>query len=254
MSGLSIQVRRRGKAVEHVREAAAIVGPRLESMVGGILGAAAAIGLQSFLSALVAYVLALYDKLVGVDQAHAAELADDAHPRALRDQQRRTLRTLLVTIRQGVATAYGEPEVRALGFKGETPRETEERDMVALGKLVAERLQVWNPKESKVLGLSFDPSAYVGPLQGAVSDLESTLADVTREEREASETSLARRVALDEFDRWFSLLATVVSAVLLALGEKERAARIRPSTRRKGEVAAQDEEPVEETEAAPAVA
>lgn len=254
MSGLSIQVRRRGKAVEHVREAAAIVAPLLESKVGGILGVAAALGLQSFLSALVAFVIALYEKLTGVDQAHAAELADDAHPRALRDQQRRTLRSILVTIRQGVATAYGEPEVRALGFKGGTPRESEDRDMVALGKLLAERIRVWSPKESKVLGLSFDPSAYVDPLLGAVSDLESTLAEVTREEREASESSLTRREAMDEFDRWFSLLATVVSAVLFALGEKERSARVRPSTRRTGEVAAQDEEPVEESEAAPAVA
>ncbi|MEM9463383.1 MAG: hypothetical protein AAGF11_55085 [Myxococcota bacterium] len=65
--------------------------------------------------------------------------------------------------------------------------------------------------------------------------LSSALADVAREVREAEATLVAKNRALDEYDRTFGDVATLVSALLRIGGEVELAARVKPSTRRPGQ-------------------
>ena len=143
---------------------------------------------------------------------------------------------------------FAEEWARLESARGERPS----RRLVE-GVVAALRTATLPP--SRVPGAVFGALAWAHRLEQSAEALSLTLADVAREAREAEATLVAKHRALDDHDRTFGDVATLVSALLRMGGEVELAARVRPSARRPGqtlEVAAEDD--VEEGESETVVA
>ena len=73
--------------------------------------------------------------------------------------------------------------------------------------------------------------------------LEAALGDVAREVREAQVASDARNRALAANDDSFARVAGATAALLRTMGDDALAARVRPSTRKPGQVATEEDPP-----------
>lgn len=184
--------------------------------------------------------------LAKADTAHEAELADDAAPREARDAATEEVRGLLVDLRAGVDSAYGLPGLAVLGLKGQTPDDP--TAIASLGAAVLEALK--DPKRKlpkpRRAGNKLDRAAYVAELSAALPPLQKALARVAKEDREKEHTQMAKDQALAVNDRTFSRGAAVIAALASAAGLEDLAAKVRPSGRRPGRTAAEDEENAEE--------
>ncbi len=86
-------------------------------------------------------------------------------------------------------------------------------------------------------------SAWLDDLNGPIAVLETALGDVAREVREAQVASDKRNRALAANDDSFSRIAGATAALLRVVSEDALAARVRPSSRRPGQVANEEEAP-----------
>ena len=177
------------------------------------------------------------------DEAHEKELSDDAEPRERRDDAAGKLALDLGEIRDTLDSTFGTALVKELQLDGRV--ESEPKAVLARAtRLVAalsDPKRVWPKPKRK--GITVDPSAWVEDLKAPIAVLEASLGDVARELREAQASSDARNHALAANDDAFSRLAGAISGVLRVVGEDALAARVRPSTRRPGQVASAEEAP-----------
>jgi len=86
-------------------------------------------------------------------------------------------------------------------------------------------------------GWSIDISGWVENLEPLVSEFEAALQEVANGRRDAEATLLAKKKAIEEYDRVFLKVAHLMES-LYRLGDLDRlAAKVRPSTRRAGQTA-----------------
>lgn len=171
-------------------------------------------------------------RLVAADEAHEAELRDDAEPRKQRDAAAQALRTRLVEVRGGFEGIYGSATVRDAGFSGETPYDPVILSRLAQAcikaipalKLPRPRIDVSPPDLKKL----------AGELKALDDELNKHLKAVKREEGEAAVTLLAKNRATDEQDTDFVAAATVLEGLLIVAGKPELADRVRPPKRQAG--------------------
>jgi hypothetical protein len=186
------------------------------------------------------------------DEAHEKELGDDASPRERRDSATSKLATELGEIRDTLDSTFGTAIVKELGLDGRV--ESEPKAVLARAKRLVSALsdpkRIWPMPKRK--GVKVDPSAWVEDLHAPIGVLDAALGDVARELREAQASSEARNQALSANDDAFSRLAGAIAGVLRVVGEDALAARVRPSTRRPGQVASEEEAPAAGNNAAAA--
>ncbi|HCF59162.1 MAG TPA: hypothetical protein DFS52_14360 [Myxococcales bacterium] len=174
--------------------------------------------------------------MVAADHAHLAELGDDASVRAERDQQAARVNEQLVDVRDVIKLAFGDNELKKLGFDGRTP--VDPVQVHSLGKLVCDNLATWQPnKPSRLSGLTAQNEVWRASISDPLEKLESSLESVARETREAEATQVAKNRAIEEYDKVFALTAGFLSLMLEIIGERELAKRVRPSRRRAGQIA-----------------
>lgn len=177
----------------------------------------------------------------GADDAYEKELGDDAEPRRRRDAAAAQLAIEIGEIRDTIASTFGPDLVKALGLEGRV--DPEPKAVLDRAKRLAEALsdakRVWPKPKRK--GIKVDPAEWAADLKAPIAALEPALADVAREAREAQAASDARNKALAANDDSFARIAGAVSALLRVAGEDALAARVRPSGRRPGQVAGEDE-------------
>lgn len=178
------------------------------------------------------------DDLQAAMIAHTDELADDAAPRAARDEYTEALLTGVVRMRRAIGGVYGGAALEALGQAGRLDRRPD-RALIAAETLMRKAPEVL-PGRSGDLGLQVDPAQVIATLEGPAAALKAALGDVTREAREAELTLLARNVAMATYDAIFTEGATALAALFRLAGLPEHAARVRPSGRRPGRVMADD--------------
>ena len=184
--------------------------------------------------------------LVQADEAHDAELRDDAGPRRKRDETTLETYAILTRLRGAVGTVYGAAGVALLGFSGATP--TEPIAVKELGASVLLNLPKLNDLEPQDDTVTFNATSYRKKLTKALEAMGEAIGAVTRETREAEATLAAKQRALVAHDEQFRLTAGALSG-LFALGElPELAERVRPSTSR----AAASAEPSDPAAAPPA--
>ena len=169
-------------------------------------------------------------KLVQADDAHEAELSDDAGPRTRRDELGTTLYDDLIELKEVATGLLGSTSLALLRLEGTTPRDP--TVLLRHAEAVAAALSTAKLPKSRVRGATFHAKEWAERLTEHTQALSSALADVAREVREAEATLVAKNRALAEHDRTFGDVATLVSAVLRMGGQRELAARVRPSSRR----------------------
>jgi hypothetical protein len=179
--------------------------------------------------------------LVDASQKHDAELADDAAPREARDAATAELIALIVGIRATVDNVYGTAGIKGLGLDGRTPTDAKailEHARKLLGRLEDPKLKWPKPVQD---GVKIHPDVWVNKLKAPAARLEAARKDVVREEREAQATGDAKAKALAAHDELFGTGSAFISAALSLVGEQELADRTRPSARRAGTTAAEED-------------
>lgn len=192
---------------------------------------------------LAARTLDVADKnMVAADEAHIRELADDAPSRDARYESADGLSDELVELREWLAGLYGAKSLERFGFAGPTPA-----DPVALSRFagsVVTALQdqktPWpKPRQS---GLNWDPSDTIARIESKRAELDKHIEDVAREVREGQATQRTKNDAIAAYDERFGRVATFLVGIFRLAGETALADRVRPSSRRRGQTAA-DEAP-----------
>ncbi|MSP60525.1 MAG: hypothetical protein EXR72_09330 [Myxococcales bacterium] len=129
----------------------------------------------------------------------------------------------------------------SLGLTGTTPQ-----DPVALSRFAGSTVKALGEKKlppSRVEGATFHAAKWAARIGGEQAQVEAALADVAREAREAEGTLTQKNSAISAYDDRFTRGASFLSGLFGLAGERELAARVRPSTRRPGQTA--DDEPTE---------
>lgn len=206
-------------------------------------GEAAGVLLDVSKSRLIEYTWAMSQ----ADEAHLTELSDDPPARQLRDESAAALSEELVAQREGFTAILGRSFVQALGFEGNTP--VDPQGLLRLGQQVMASLLVVPAPTPRLPGFTWDPVAYTTRLQALLSPLSAALKAVATEEREAEAATIRKTRAIEAYDEVFSQTASLVSTLLRIAGETDLADRVRPSSRRRGQTVAdeQDEAPATET-------
>lgn len=170
--------------------------------------------------------------LVEADEAHQRELLDDAEPRDARDEAAAGLRDRLISLRDTLASLYGESILRKSGFTSPTPEEP-----VLLSRFagqVSGALQELTLPRPRLPGLRIQVNApeLAAELDAQRGRLDQALADVTRETKEAQATLSARDEAAASFDSRYQGVANLVTGLLRLAGKPDLAARVRLTWRR----------------------
>lgn len=174
------------------------------------------------------------EKLVAADAAHEAELSDDAAPREARDKAAVLVRQVLVDLRATVAAVHGSAGLKQLGLTGATPVDPSVlavEGAAALKSLEDATISLPAPRR----GTSLDRQAFADDLREHLAPLQSALASVAREAREAETTGAAKQAAMAANDQAFSLGAAWLTATFSLAGKEDLAARVRPSVRHPGQ-------------------
>ena len=185
------------------------------------------------------------DNMIRADDAHIRELGDDKGRLTARDDQKTSLYTTLIDFKEIGTATFGAVYMERLGLSGKTPH-----DPVALERLatlVQENAQTETPPPARK-GITFDMKEWLDTIAQEKAALSDTLRTVALERREAEATQVAKNEAIAEYDKVFSLTATLVSALLENAGKGELADRVRPSKRRVGQTASSDTEETNMTE------
>ncbi len=172
--------------------------------------------------------------MVAADEAHIAELDDDAAFRAARDESATDVRDACVDLRDVTTTMFGADYIESLGYEGDTPE-----DPVMLHRLgvrIMERIDKIDRPGPRFEGMTFDPAPWKKKLFGPINKLGAALKKTAIEEREAEQTITAKREAIAAYDEIFSKTAGLVSALLRIAGEEELGRRVRPVKSRPGRI------------------
>lgn len=170
--------------------------------------------------------------LLEADQAHAAELADDAGFRAARDGRIVDLRDFLATLRTNLGRNYGEGVPAAYNLGAVLPEDAAALLVLAANveKQLRERPLAEAPKKKS---LQVDPLAAADDLKAAADALRAALGDVERERREAQLTLGTKNDALGAWTTTYSGVADAVAALFTIAKRPDLADRVRPTARRR---------------------
>lgn len=236
---MSRTVSRRAQAARRVHQSAEAhadtIGARLDAefAAAGIAGPPAG----DMIRALGDLIMVRVEAMEVADRAHDEELADDAGPRHDRDVAVEALAAAFPTLRNIMAVVGDAALVKRLGLAGRTPRTPDE--LVQAAKIVHARLtEVPIPRQE---GLAVDPVALAALLAGKIGAVTRALFAVDREVREAEATLQAKHQAIAAYDQTFSGAAAALSALFVLADETDLARRVRPSQRKPGQTADQDD-------------
>ena len=171
--------------------------------------------------------------LVQTDDAYQRELLDDEGPRRERDEATEGLAVYLIELREVITGLYGAQVLLPAGFSQQTPR-----DSVLLSRFASQvqsALGAVTLPAPRVKGAQVDIKATVAELDKRRARLDSALAAVARETREAQAAMSLRNDAQDQFDDVYTQVSTVLSGLLRLAGKPDLADRVRPTTARRAD-------------------
>ena len=185
------------------------------------------------------------ETMVQADETHLNETADDSVLLVDRDEKAAAMRSVLVELREGAQAVYGSEFVRKLGFDGDTP--SDPTAVQLLGSTVLKNIEgaTGAPPAPVRTGMSMDLGAFKAPATDALSALDQALEAATADKRKSDQTLVEKQRSMAQYDLTFSTTANLLSHMLRAAGEKELAAKVRPSTRRPGQTIEDAREPAD---------
>lgn len=171
--------------------------------------------------------------LVQTDDAYQRELLDDEGPRRERDEATEGLAVYLIELREVLTGLYGAQVLLPAGFSQQTPR-----DSVLLSRFASQvqsALGAVTLPAPRVKGAQVDIKATVAELDKRRARLDSAVAAVARETREAQAAMSLRNDAQDQFDDVYAQVSTVLSGLLRLAGKPDLADRVRPTIARRAD-------------------
>lgn len=242
----------RQKGADAVAAIAAAQGATLSQSIRSVLAAADSTHLVQFVSQLTTTLSESRDKMVIADANHERELADDPAARDERDRAVAELTAKLVEVRELLTGLYGSTTARQV-----LPQATPQ-DPVVLARFAAEvsaQLGKVTLPASRIQGAHVDPTQVASEVVALERSLEGKLQAVAREVREAQDTLAKKNRAIEEYDRVFRGVATILAGLFTLANQDELAEKVRPSARRPGRTREQEQTEPEQTDpgvAAPA--
>lgn len=175
------------------------------------------------------------------DHAHEKELADDEGPREDRDAAAAKTRSLLVDLRAAVEAAYEARGLSLLGLSDAVPVDPSVLATTAGNVLKAlEDADLKLPKPRRA-GLKLDRKAFAEELGAELPALQKALQKVAKEDREKEATQRAKNEAMAKNDVTFANGAGWLAASCQLAGLADIAAKVRPSGRKPGQTAAEED-------------
>lgn len=166
------------------------------------------------------------------DEARHFEALDDDSPRRERDEAAAELYRLLVGLGRIVDNVFGRGRrAEIVGLEGRLRRDAaflEHQAAETLGRLRSLSLA----DEPGVPGMTFDADAWADELEPVLERLAAARVAVALERREKELADDERRRAHAELDALYSRVGRLSEALYELVGEKERARRLRPRSRR----------------------
>jgi len=234
----SKQIIDRIKSANVVTSAASVHAARVAQAVQAVLSPYLEKGqkmpdIEGFLLLVGSWLAQTSAKMAAADEAHIHELSDDDPVRQARDEAHVALHDELVELREWMTGLFGARAVRSLGFAADTPRNPAALSHFA-GE-VARSLREKSFPSPKRSGVSWAPAKEADKIDTLRATLDTTLADVVREVREAQATLTDKNAATATYDTAFSRASKVLEGIFTLAGETALADRVRPSTRRPGQ-------------------
>jgi hypothetical protein len=178
--------------------------------------------------------------LVAADRAHEQELSDDEGPREDRDEAAAKVRSVLVDLRAAIESGYGARGLTLLGLGDAVA--VDPSVLAAAGGNVQKALN--DPKielpKPKRAGMTVNRAAFALDLTAELPALQKALARVATEDREKEATQRVKNEAMARNDGTFTSGADYLAASCQVAGLIDIAAKVRPSGRRPGQVASED--------------
>ena len=175
------------------------------------------------------------------DHVHERELADDDGPREDRDEAVANVRGVLLDLRAAVEAVYGARGLTLLGLGAAVPTDP---SVVATtagnihSALLDQKIKLPKPKR---VGMKLDRADFAEELAAELPGLTKALAKVAKEDREKEATQRAKNEAMARNDATFMSGATFLAASCQLAGLADIAAKVRPSGRKPGQTASQDD-------------
>lgn len=178
-------------------------------------------------------VLARADSAVAAaDLAHSAELSDDEPVRVERQAAEANLREKLLRKREFMSGAHGVAVTRAYGLDGALPESAQQ--LLLLSANVETLLRTRPLTEKPVqAGVTIQPKLLADDLQVASQALQTALAAIKREEREAQLTLEGKNRAGEAWQSAYQAVSSTLSGLYLLAGRKDLAERVTPTARRR---------------------
>lgn len=180
-------------------------------------------------------------ELLRADEAHERELADDAAPREARDESATRVRNVLIDTRAAIETAYGSSGLRALGLDQAVPEDPSVLATTGATIVSALRDAAIKLPAPKRASMQVDRAGFAREIEAELPALVEALATVAVEEREKDATLRKKQGALSQSDRSFSRGAGWLSSSCTFAALDDLAAKVRPSGRRPGRTAEEEE-------------
>lgn len=175
--------------------------------------------------------------------AVVAERADDIEPRQTRDAALNQLISTALRTRSIVEDALGPSGLRTYGFEGATPRTPKE--LFSFSQNVSNLLKEM-PFQITKEGITYNSAAVKTALDDRISQLDTALTHVQREEQELADKLGQRDKLLETWGDDYQGTADTLTGLFRLIGRKDLAERVRPSVRH---ATAEEEAPRPEVQA-----
>ncbi len=217
-------------AAEHGDEA----GAGLAALLAPYLGEGESVpDLSLFQNLLSRHHAAQIRLLVRFDEAHAAEIDNDAANRRRRDRATENLYQTLTRIRKVIDATCGDGSCsETLGFGGPVTREP--LAVLRKAQRVIERIDApgFRPPVLGLPGLAADPALWRAELAGPTAELEQAVEALAADHREAETSRRNKNQALADYDLVYGRIGRLLEAMYSLAGFPDLAAKVRPSRRR----------------------
>lgn len=218
-SVVSKMISDRQKLADDAVSWAEVHGPSITQAVAERLGPECRVDVM--IQRLVKELVTATKTIVLTDEAHTAEIADDAEPRARRNELGAKVARTLQDARSAVEVGHGPAGLAAIGLAAPLPKDG--RQLERVGKRVLElgKADGFKLPKPKREGTEVRISVYLKELETNFKAYQKALDDVQREESEFDGTMLAKKNALHTFNTVFGDFIDAMSTLARLAGMSE---------------------------------
>lgn len=174
-----------------------------------------------------------FTNLTDAERRHLDEIADDAQYRERRDQAAQALGTALFDLRAIFRGAFGDAKAQEAGFERRIAR----RPLALIRQAQRIYAKLRDPgyelPPSRQQAVAVTGESVAETLESSAQELRDAVTLVTREEAKVQGTQVAKNAAMADFDETYLLFVRILVAVFRLAGERELAARLELSVRRR---------------------